>query len=113
MAKKKVGAQPGNNNARKHGAYSKSNAEPADLEASIADFESKVAYLSQHIEDNKYDIHPLDYAKVLDLLGRQLSRIARLKKQLLELTGGTEANAFTIAMDEALDKLSEVWGVEL
>lgn len=116
--KKKVGAPKGNKNAEKHGAYACPVLLPqtddiiANITAAIADLQRKREQLSTYIDDHKDDLAPLEYAKLLDLLGRLDSRIARLYKQLRELTGET-ADQTETDIDAVLKVLSATYNINL
>jgi uncharacterized protein YpuA (DUF1002 family) len=84
----------------------------ANLTAAIADLQRKREQLSQYIDDNQNDLAPLEYAKMLDLLGRLDSRIARLYKQLRELTGEA-ADQTETDMDAVLQVLSATYNINL
>ena len=117
--KKRVGAPKGNKNAEKHGAYSRPAVQPPDagdivanIAAAITDLQQKRKQLSQYIDDNQNNLKPLEYAKMLDLLGRLDSRIARLYKQLRELTGEA-ADQTETDMDAVLQVLSATYDINL
>lgn len=126
--RKRAGAPKGNKNAEKHGAYSRatlrtgSRSAPAPSPAggttieniadAITDLQRKRERLSQHIDTHQDDLEPLEYAKILDLLGRLDSRIARLYKQLRELTG-EGANQMEDDMDAVLKVLSIAFDIDL
>ena len=114
----RAGAPKGNKNAEKHGAYSRS-ALPAqtddviaNIAAAITDLQQKRKRLSRYIDDNQDTLAPLEYAKMLDLLGRLDSRIARLYKQLRELTGEGASTTET-DVDAVLRVLSATYGIDL
>ena len=110
--RKPAGAPKGNKNAEKHGVYSRSTATLENIADAIADLQQKRQRLSKYIDDNQNDLEPLEYAKLLDLLGRLDSRIARLYKQLRELTGeGT--NEMEDDFDIALEIVSRVLNIDL
>ncbi|MCK4472094.1 MAG: hypothetical protein KAW49_09950, partial [Anaerolineae bacterium] len=114
--RKRAGAPPGNKNAEKHGAYSRPPAQTSDIIANItnaiADLQQKREQLSRYIDDNQDSLKPLEYAKMLDLLGRLDSRIARLNKQLQELTG-EGADKMEADMDAVLAVLSTAFDINL
>jgi len=115
-ARKPAGAPKGNKNAEKHGAYAKSTfATGTTIEkiaAAIADLQQKREQLSKHIDANQDKLELLEHAKLLDLLGRLDSRIARLYKQLRELTG-EGADEMETDMDAVLEVLSAKFKVDL
>ncbi len=108
---RKRGAPKGNKNALKHGAYS---APPPtdDLAERIQDLRAKRERLSAYIDEHAFDAEPLEYAKLTDLLGRLDSRITRLEQQRRSMSGEQDDD-FVRAVDGALQKLAEEWGVSL
>lgn len=110
--RKRAGAPPGNRNAEKHGAYSRPTAAIKSIADAIADLQQKRDQLSQHIDANQHNLAPLEHAKILDLLGRLDSRIARLYKQLQELTG-EGADKMDTDMDAVLAVLSTAFDINL
>lgn len=52
------------------------------LRQRIADLRRKRERLSRYIDDQQFDLEPMEYAKLADMLSRLDGRIARLEKDL-------------------------------
>ena len=116
-----IGAPPGNQNARTHGAYSHVQPDAAapatqriDLDAAILDLQRRLDQLSDYIDqglnDAKLDIG--DYARLTGLQGQLASRLGRLIRDRQSIAGDTD-NQTLDALNAALDSISEEWGIEL
>lgn len=108
-ARARIGAPEGNRNARKHGAYA--GEVPADdLGKRITDLATRIERVGRYIDEGE-DLELDEFMRLHALHASMTSRLGRLKKQLRDMGGGDDRLAQ--AVDRALDKLSEEWGVEL
>lgn len=116
-----TGAAPGNQNARRHGAYSEFITE-ADLVAlaSGADstLEDEIAFtraVVRRLADrmiNDPDLTPEDHRNISDALFRGTGRVAQLLKTNRSLSGQA-ADGLAGALSRALDELGAELGIEL
>jgi hypothetical protein len=84
---------------------------PADLPAAIADLERRIHSLSAYI-DRSVELSPRELVTLVSLQGELTSRLGRLVKIWNDLAT-EEADELTAAINEALDLISDNWGVEL
>ena len=108
--KGKVGAPVGNANARTHGVYATQRTVSPDLDARIADLDARIVSLAIFIDERTADLSTEEFIKLLALHGQLISRLGRLMSQ--QDKGGGDAE-LQQAIDEALDRLSKEWGIEL
>jgi hypothetical protein len=119
-----VGAPPGNQNARTHGFYAQAPATDDDggdrspdapqvcrIDAVIADLYAKQQRLSRYIDQNAADLTPEQLARFLQIYAQSCSRLGRLLRDREALGGFSEW--MDKAFNQALDELSEEWGVDL
>jgi len=119
-----VGAPPGNQNARTHGFYAQGPAAaddgengwrgaegPCRIDAVIADLYAKQQRLSRYIDHNADDLTPEQLARFLQIYAQSCSRLGRLLRDREALGGFSEW--MDKAFNQALDELSEEWGVDL
>lgn len=52
------------------------------LKQRVADLQRKRERLSRYIDDQQFDLEPMEYARLADMLSRLDGRIARLEKDL-------------------------------
>ena len=111
MSSRRRGAQPGNNNALKHGFYSREfrSVELEDLDVIESTLQDEIAgcrvagrrimELSGNLDDD-----PMKAVAALNSYGAMCQRIARLLQVHATLTGGS--NSTMAAISQALD---DVW----
>ena len=82
------------------------------LVAVIADLQRRLRQLSAYIDDNRDELSHGGYLAAVRLQGMLSNRIARLLLDRKRLTGD-QADELSAAIDEALDLVGDVWGVDL
>ncbi len=105
-----IGAPAGNKNAETHGHYSQGKP-PKSIDDVINGVAEKLALLDEYIKTHKGDTDVETLIKLLTLYGLNASRLGRLYRDKKTL-GGT-ANELGDALDQAMDELSDEWGVDL
>jgi hypothetical protein len=107
MTSRTRGAQPGNNNALKHGFYSREfrNVELHDLDVIECSLENEIAGLrvaGRRIFELTKDIDdPMKAVSILNIFGANCQRVARLLQVHATLSGGS--NDVMSAISQALD----------
>jgi hypothetical protein len=109
-SRSRPGAPEGNANAAKHGAYAA--AHPTSIGEQIDDLDQRIARLGKYIDDHADQLAPRDYLALLDLHSKMIGRVTRVRKARQQMGGGVD-QALTCAISEALDAISEEWGIEL
>jgi hypothetical protein len=85
---------------------------PDDLGVRIADLGRKIERLSRYIDARFDDLEPDQLRRLLALYGQLNNCLGRLKRDRAQVKGG-DADDRTRALDEALDRLSKEWGIDL
>jgi len=106
------GAPKGNKNAQKHGAYSQDGETPDDLAGVLARLKRRLVQLDEYIDVHFAELEPADYARFSALQGQLSSRISRIERDLQQVQP-EQGDKFRSAINEALDWLSEEWGLPL
>jgi hypothetical protein len=112
------GAPEGNRNAVRHAFYATFDLDNPDvrpINGIIADLAAKQAQLSAMIDQlllRADDTGIADLVKLFSLHGQNASRLGRLLRDRLVLSADT-ANSFDKIMHQALDELSQEWGIDL
>jgi hypothetical protein len=118
-----AGAPIGNQNRTTHGFYASvlSLRELTDilegvglntLQSEIACTRAALRRLLKHLSEAGDELSPLEYARVASVAFHGARTISRLMRDNHAI-GGQLPDGFDEAMNEALDFLSEAWGVEL
>lgn len=115
-----VGAPTGNHNRQTHGAYSKQppepepDAQPAELELEriAIDLQRRIDQLSAYIDDHLHHVDADTLQRLLALHGQLCSRLSRIARDLHVILPQGE-DAVMAGINEALDRLSEEWGIDL
>jgi hypothetical protein len=94
----------GDRDARPHGA--------ADLTARIDDLDRRIRQLSDYIDAHLADLVPEDFAALATLQGQLSSRLGRLMRDRAAIDGET-SDELQQAVNEALDQLSQEWGIDI
>jgi hypothetical protein len=115
----RVGAPAGNQNATKHGVFAHGRGAPAcapgasvDLDAAIADLQRRLRQLSTYIDDNLTDLDADTFVRLANLQGQLTSRLGRLMRDRQQVSGNA-GDELTAAINDALDEISEEWGLDL
>ena len=111
----RCGAQPGNRNARTHGAYARPSGQHnlTTIEGVVQDLAERQARLTEFLERalaEGGDV--IEVARVFALHGQNASRLGRLLRDQRALSGGS-ADGLLGAIAQALDELSTELGVKL
>jgi hypothetical protein len=85
---------------------------PDDLDVRIADLGRKIERLSRYIDARFDDLEPDQLRRLLALYGQLNNCLGRLKRDRAQIKGG-DADDRARALDEALDRLSKEWGIDL
>jgi len=115
MTSRQRGAQPGNNNALKHGFYSREfrSVEMQDLEVIECSLENEIAGLRvagrRMMELTKDIEEPMKAVSTLNMFGANCQRVARLLQVHATLSGGSNdvMSAISAALDEAWKELKK------
>ena len=86
--------------------------QPANLDGIIADLQRRLDQLSQYIDTHRDELELGDFVRVINLQGQLANRIGRLMRDRQQLTGD-DAGELSAAIDEALNVVGELLGVEL
>jgi hypothetical protein len=85
---------------------------PDDLDVRIADLGLKIERLSCYIDARFDDLEPDQLRRLLALYGQLNNCLGRLKRDRAQVKGD-DADDRTRALDQALDRLSKEWGIDL
>lgn len=108
-----VGAPAGNQNARKHGFYSRDSSGLSTIDGVIADLARRQEQLTDYLERvlaQGGDV--ADIARVFALHGQNASRLGRLLRDQRALSGKS-ADGLLDAIGKALDEIGTELGVRL
>jgi hypothetical protein len=112
----RVGAPAGNQNAVKHGVFTQGGEDgtgaEANLDAAIADLQRRLRQLSRYIDDNLTDLDADTFVRLANLQGQLTSRLGRLMRDRQQVSGNA-GDELTAAINDALDEISEEWGLDL
>jgi hypothetical protein len=111
-----VGAPPGNTNAWVHGMYAARKVALETIDEIITDLAEKQAAISEYIMDNLTDPESRVTAdrliKIIELHGRNASRLGRLLRDRRALSGDA-ADGISAAIAQALEELQTELGTQL
>jgi hypothetical protein len=105
------GAPKQNQNAKTHGAYV---TEPPTISLTeiIADLDRRRQQLAAYIDAHLAELDADAYTRLAALEGQLASRIGRLMRDKKQVQGD-EMDELDKMIDEALDQLSQEWGIKL
>jgi hypothetical protein len=109
---------PAGNHVAPGQAFWPSDAAPADLDAHIAQLDESLRGLAVHVRrlDAQLERDPAllsGYTRLLNLQGQLASRLARLLHERQQIRQAEGEDLLHDAMNDALDQLSEEWGIQL
>jgi hypothetical protein len=99
----------GNTNALRHGAYANPQP-PNSLDAIIPDLAQRINGLGAYIDTET--LTPTQYLGALNLLGLLATRLSRIMRDQVTLTGQARTD-LEQAIAEALTIVGDAWGVAL
>ena len=109
-----MGAPKGNKNAKTHGLYSQHDTTANNPRETLDQLKRRQRQLEQYIDDNWDSLAPDEIVRLAALQGQNASRIVRIERDLDKARGEQgEDDDFTRAINEALDRLSEEYGIKL
>lgn len=82
------------------------------LSAAIADLQRRLRQLSRYIDDNLNDLDADTFVRLANLQGQLTSRLGRLMRDRQQVAGDA-GDELTAAINDALDEISEEWGLDL
>jgi len=100
----KVGAPEGNQNARKHGAYARAEAEITGIEDAVKDLEHRLTGLTQWLDGVSVE----DGFAALGLYGQMISRYGRLLRDSRAVSGKSAESLLdmiAVAVDELANEM--------
>ena len=109
----RVGAPPGNQNARRHGFYARTSS-PADctiqgIDAAIADLERRITQVAKFLETCE---EPETMLRAFTVYAQAMSRYGRLLRDQRALSGKS-ADGLLDAIGKALDEINTELGTKL
>jgi hypothetical protein len=84
----------------------------AGIDGQIEDLDRRIQRLGAYMDEQQEKLDAGDWLKLLNTYSIIIGRVTRVRQARQQMGGGVD-QALTGAISEALDAISEEWGIEL